>query len=220
MWTHSLDRQHTQLLYRGNTLIRKIEAWSKYQLLYIPGVAKLRQMAEKNHNPMVEVKAHDITLWLPSQIKCAVPVSQQLCQIEYDLRVPQALEALDDLRAQLQVRAHVYKFKERFVRGQGANTRARNALNTINGRVHIAAAEYRAARQALASLAPILGRTTWKTDFPELLPGDIRDISEGLETDTLGTKHTSWIWTLQTMKCTSLDDAGSTQLLDSMFCLL
>lgn len=101
-----------QLLYRGNTLIQKIEAWLKYQLLYIPGTAKLRAMAKKNHDPLAEVKAHNITLWLPSQIRNMVPVSEKLYVIEFDLHLPQAYEALEDLRAQLQIHAHVYKFKE------------------------------------------------------------------------------------------------------------
>lgn len=154
-------------------------------------------MAMKNFDPSAEVRAHEIPLWLPSQINGSVPVTKELHEIEFDLRVAQAHEALDDLRAQLQVRAHVYKFKERFLRGQTANTRARNSLNTIQAKVDAAAAEYRAAYKALNILGKILGKTTWSTDLRELHPDDVRDISEGRKNDSLGTKHISWIWTVQ-----------------------
>lgn len=60
-------------------------------------------MTSKNFDPTVEVKAHNIPLWLPSQINNSVPVSKELYEIEFNLRIPQAMEALDDLRTQLQV---------------------------------------------------------------------------------------------------------------------
>jgi hypothetical protein len=99
-------------------------------------------MATKNSNPTVEVKAHEIPLWLPLQIKNTVPVSKDLYEIKFNLQIPQALEALDNLCTQLQVWAHVYKFKEHFLHGQTANTRTCNSLNTIQARVDAAATEY------------------------------------------------------------------------------
>ena len=97
LWEHSLDRQHTKVLLRGNTLIRKIEAWSHYQVLYMPGVARLRDNALRKFDHSVNIKAHEIPLWLPSQIQSQISVPAMYRRLEFDLRIPQASEALDEL---------------------------------------------------------------------------------------------------------------------------
>ncbi|KAF8166405.1 hypothetical protein BJ912DRAFT_1025886 [Pholiota molesta] len=172
LWEHSLDRQHTKLVLRGSSLIRKIEAWSNYQLLYLPVVARLRDKSLRNLDHSIELKAHELPLWLPSQIRSQIVVPEQYRRLEFDLRIPQACEALDNLRSQLQ-------FKDRFVRGQGANTRARNTLEGIQNKIDSAASEYRAAYEALCHLGPTLCETAWKKDLLPLKNEDIRDLSEG-----------------------------------------
>ncbi|KAF8170968.1 hypothetical protein BJ912DRAFT_860833 [Pholiota molesta] len=194
LWEHALDRQHTKLVLRGSTLLRKIEAWSKYQLLYLPGVSRLRENSLRSLDPSVELKAHELPLWLPSQIRSQIPVPHEYRRLEFDLRIPQAGEALDTLRAQLQVRAHVFKFKDRFVRGQGANTRARNTLEGIQNRINMAANEYRVAYQALCCLGALLGESAWKNVFLPLKNDDIRDLSEGKAKQSEGKREISWIW--------------------------
>lgn len=103
-------------------------------------------------------------------------------------------KALDDLCSQLQVRAHVFKFKDRFVRGQGANTRARNTLEGIQNKIDSAANEYRVAYDALCCLGSMLRETTWKKDFLPLKNEDIRDLSEGKKKQSEGRREVSWIW--------------------------
>ncbi|KAF8170553.1 hypothetical protein BJ912DRAFT_933216 [Pholiota molesta] len=187
LWDHALDRQHTKIILRGNTLIRKIEAWEKYQVLYLPAVARLRDASLRKLDHTAELKAHELSLWLPSQIKNLIAVPEQYRRLEFDLRIPQASEALDDLRAQLQ-------FKDRFVRGQGANTRARNTLDGIQKRINTAANEYRVAYDALSCLGTMLDETEWQNDFLPLKSEDIRDLSEGKAKQSEGKREISWIW--------------------------
>lgn len=200
LWEHSGDRQHTKLVLRGSTLIRKIEAWSNYQVLYMPGVARLKDNALQKFDHSVELKAHEIPLWLPSQIRSQIAVPEHYRRLEFNLRIPQASEALDELRAQLQVRAHLFKVKDRFVRGQAANTRARNVLDGIQKKIDRFVMEYRTAYGALCGLGPLLGETSWKETYLPLQNEDIRDLSEGKANQSEGRREISWIW-----RTTSLD---------------
>jgi hypothetical protein len=92
---------------------------------------------------------------------------------------------------QLQVGAYLFKFKDRFVRGQGANTRARNAISGVQTRIDSAAEEYCNALQLLAS---ILLEFRWKDELLPLLPEDIRDLSEGKHGESEGRRMIPWIW--------------------------
>ncbi|KDR84201.1 hypothetical protein GALMADRAFT_56241, partial [Galerina marginata CBS 339.88] len=123
VWAHARDRQRTKVQLRSNALQRKIDSWCQFQLLYCPGVATLRARATSS-----AITPHLTPLWLPSQIKGQVPVDQSLVDIEWKIRQAQAFEALESIRHFLQVRAYLYKFKDRFVRGQGPNTRANNDI--------------------------------------------------------------------------------------------
>lgn len=201
LWVHALDRQHTKIILRGSTLIRKIEAWSHYQTLYMPAVARLRDNTLRKLDHSVELKAHEIPLWLPSQIRSQIAVPEQYRRLEFDLRIPQASEALDDLRAGLQVRAHIFKVKDRFVRGQAANTRARSTLDGIQAKIDRYVLEYRVAYGALCILGPLLGETSWRESYLPLQNEDIRDLSEGKANQTEGRREISWIW-----RTTSLDN--------------
>jgi hypothetical protein len=117
------------------------------------------------------------------------------------LRHAQAYESLDSLRHYLQFRAYLYKFKDRFVRGQGANTRARNAINSVQAKIDAAAAEYRVAYGALSLLSSLHDVLDfgWKNELLPLKDEDIRDLSEGKaerlgKTQSEGRRTISWIW--------------------------
>lgn len=114
--------------------------------------------------------------------------------MEFDLRIPQASEALDELRAQLQVRAHLFKVKDRFIRGQAANTRARATLDGIQKKIDQHAMEYRTAYGALCCLGPLLCETSWRDTYLLLQNEDIRDLSEGKAGQSEGRREISWIW--------------------------
>ncbi|KAG2055338.1 hypothetical protein BDR06DRAFT_970839 [Suillus hirtellus] len=182
---HPTDLQRTKLQERGNILRRKIEQWSKVQLLYMPVIARLHASdmpTSRTHS--TEEKAHKIKLWLPSKIygDATDPVHQcdaTLSQYEWELRRAQAYDALDDLRRHLRLRAHLYKFKDTHIRGQQANTRASAIIDKVKSNVSIAAARYRRAWSALKRLSPALSRTTWKEEFPKLENDDIHGMSQG-----------------------------------------
>jgi hypothetical protein len=202
---------------RSNALQRKIESWCKFQLLYCPAVATLHAPSP-NDNSTSSIKPHLISLWLHSQINGRVSVDTSLINIEWKLRHAQAYESLDSLRHFLQFRAYLYKFKDRFVRGQGANTRARNAINVVQGKIDAAAAEYRVAYGALLSLSSRVFDFAWKNELLQLKDEDIRDLSEGKEdrrgkTQSEGRRTISWIW--KTVPAEDLEN--DTFLRESMF---
>jgi hypothetical protein len=193
MWQHSQDRQKTKLLLRNNALSRKIVAWTRFQLLYIPTSVILRR--EDTHADLNRKSPlHSYPLWLPSHIKTRVPFDLRLADIEYKLRVAQAREALESLRRNLQMRAYLRKFKNRFSRGQGANTRARNAIEAANERITTNANEYRAAFEAIVSLAMLLGKIGWEQEFKPLAESDVREISEADSGQSEGKRLISWVW--------------------------
>jgi hypothetical protein len=143
-------------------------------------------------------EAYNIPLWLPSQFTqlqaSAQLIDRFLLDVEWKLRIAQAYEALDQLRHHLQIRTHVFKFKDRFVRGQGANTRARDAISTTQTAIDNHRDTYRVARSALAALGNILGHTSWESQLPLLKDSDVRGISDGEDRQSEGRKQLSWIW--------------------------
>lgn len=146
----------------------------------------------QNNEP--ELKPQEIPLWLPSQIKSQVSCDPRLAEIEWKLRFAQAHEALETVRHNLQMRAHLYKFKDRFVRGQAANTRSRTAISNVQTRIDAAADEYRAAHLALTALALPLKKVAWNTHLLPLNNADIRHMSDADDGESEGRRMLSWIW--------------------------
>lgn len=126
-------------------------------------------------------------------------MDRSLVDIEWKLRRAQAHEALESLQHNLQARAYLYKFKDRFVRGQHANTRARNAIASVDAQIREAAEDYRAAYKALVSLCSVTNDLTWQRELLPLADDDIRDLSES-KAERMGKKVSegkrtiSWIW--------------------------
>lgn len=197
LWAHSQDRQHTTVQLRSNALQQKLWAWFKLQQLYMPNVVVLRRKQDGSDGLGGNLqKPHEIPLWLPSQVKAQVTYNVRLAEIKQKLRLGQAFEALSTLQHNLQMRSHLYKFKDRFVRGQGANTRARNAIDLVQARVDACAGEYRAAHTALLALDVQLGKLTDSSRLRTLENSDIRDLADGEAGTSEGRKKTSWIWTM------------------------
>ncbi|RXW12097.1 hypothetical protein EST38_g13758 [Candolleomyces aberdarensis] len=175
LWDHSQDRQITRVKLRSNALTRKLEEWFSRLQLYIPASISLRKRElQRKESP----KPFEVALWLPSQIGKSVPFDRSLADIEYKLRNAQAHEALGVLRRNLQIRATLYDIKDRWLRGQGANTRALNALATVQARIVAARDEYRQAQAALLALADLLGYANVDQEFLPLEDKDIRSMVE------------------------------------------
>jgi hypothetical protein len=191
VWLHSQDRQITRFQIRSNILQRKINAWKEKQRIYILRVMVLQRLWLDKVQPC---PPYEVPLWLPSQIGTKVIFDRRLAEMEWALRVGQAYESLDELRNNLQVRSHLYRVKDRFVRGQTANTRVRNTINVVQARIDASGEGYRAARAALVSLAPLLGKTGWEGQLRPLEDADKREIAEAEGPVSEGKRTLSWIW--------------------------
>ncbi|KAJ2924241.1 hypothetical protein H1R20_g12853, partial [Candolleomyces eurysporus] len=191
LWDHSQDRQITRVKLRTNALTRKLEQWFSFLQLYIPTSIRLRKQEPKEKE---NIKPFEVKLWLPSQIGKQVSFDLSLAEIEYKLRNAQAHEALGVLRRNLQLRATLYDVKDRWLRGQGANTRALNAIATVQARIAGARDEYRQARTALLVLADLMGYTKVDQEFLPLEDQDIRSMTEAEPGQGETRRKLSWIW--------------------------
>jgi hypothetical protein len=149
-----------------------------------------KQEPKKKETP----KPFDVQLWLPSQIGNQIPFDKSFAEIEYKLRNAQAHEVLGVLRRNLQIRATLYDAKDRWVRGQGANTRALSAIATVQARIAAARDEYRQARRALLALSDLLGYTKVDQEFLPLEDKDIRSMTEAEPGQGETRRKLSWIW--------------------------
>ena len=178
------------MLEQLNALRRKIEAWFKIQQAYIPGIERVRDLQSKG---LKDPAAFDLPLLLPSSSP-AVPVNTSLQDIEWRLRHAQAHDALEGIRRHLRLCSHLYRFKDRFIQGQRANTRARSVIQTAQDKVDEHASRYCRARTALTSLGPVLGKSRWERTFQVLGDEDIRQMTEGEAGQSEGKRTLSWIW--------------------------
>lgn len=214
---HSTDKQRADVLEHLNTLRRKLDAWFKVQQTYIPGVENLR---DTKLSAMKDCAAYDLPILLPSAIGLAVHPDPKLQDIEWRLRHAQAHDALNDLRRHLRLCSHLFQYKDRFVRGQRENTRARNVIALAQEKVDADAERYRCARSALVNLSRSLGKSGWESTLRVLEDDDIRLMSKGdprdqpqrrpTDREREGMRMLSWIW--RTTPIASVMDANDPQL--------
>ncbi|KAF8837383.1 hypothetical protein BDN67DRAFT_991793 [Paxillus ammoniavirescens] len=148
----------------------------------------------------------DFALHLPSQICHKVACSPELEEIEWKLQEGQAHNTLNELQQALRSRTYMLKFKHWFLCGQGANTRARNCLKSIDDKINASASKYRATHHALLTLSSLLGKVRWKSTFNMLADDDIRGMSNGL----------SWIWKACSRLDSNTDDEADEGLQDEV----
>jgi len=87
------------------------------------------------------------------------------------------------------------KFKDRFLRGQGANTRARNCLKILDARINAAATRYHVTYRVLIILGPLLGQVGWKDQLRPLADEDICALTDTYDLRPgEGRRRVSWIW--------------------------
>ncbi|KAK7022232.1 CxC2 domain-containing protein [Favolaschia claudopus] len=189
--THASQGQKTTVLERRNKLARKLATWIKTQTEFQPEVARLREAEDRaradaaKSQPTAGVAVERIELWLPSK-QARTPAftpKPSHSRYEFDMREARAHEALEEVRRLLLVRTHLYKFKDQNVFGVGRSTRSKVTIEVYDERIRREADEYRAARQAIASLAPALRETRWSLVLKELRPEDIRAMPRALFSD-------------------------------------
>ncbi|KAJ7145055.1 hypothetical protein C8R43DRAFT_953505 [Mycena crocata] len=186
---HPTAEQQTTMTERANKLRRKLHTWMDAQVSFIPHVALLRAEEDRARTRIVAtqsqpgIQVQHMALWLPSGIKGRVDCDVELYEYEFRLRVAQGYEALDDIRHELLVRTHLYKFKDRYVRGVKANTRCQTKIETVEEKTRRSSARYRAARQALVALGRQLKKKEWEAALRPLLPADVRGMPRALFQD-------------------------------------
>ena len=112
-------------------------------------------------------------LWLPS----ALPSTQRahnchksLVDIEAKLRQAQCHDILDKIRNVQRGRLSFIGFRNRNIRGQNPNTRAKDTLDRLEDKTKSLAIKYRTARKALLEL---LGPGSWENSLRKLKNGDL-----------------------------------------------
>jgi hypothetical protein len=95
----------------------KLDAWIQVQTLYMCAVASLRLRAQHDDSPQHEMP-EDFVLLLPSQLDTTTPCNPSLCQVEWQLRYAQVDDALNDIRQNVCLHAHLNTFKTLHIRGQ------------------------------------------------------------------------------------------------------
>lgn len=126
-----------------------------------------------------ERDAEAVRLFMPSDIldqgkresACAVG----LPDVEADLRVGEAREALHALRRGLRTRTMTNRFRLRHCTGQRMLTRGQGILRQINLKIHKAKLRYRYARNALVRLR---GHGMWEKELKVLEDSDVRALNE------------------------------------------
>ncbi|KAG1884765.1 hypothetical protein F4604DRAFT_1878697 [Suillus subluteus] len=161
---HATDNQEGKMVQQSNTLRRRIDTWMKMQELYMPSLSALR-VSESSVSGSVTAAPEAIKLWLPSQISRNAPCNSRLQAIEWKLQYAQGHDALRSLRSNLRAQTAILKYKDRNLRGQGANTRARNTLKAVEARIEAAASTYEYAHKALVVLSPRVNQTGWHSSL-------------------------------------------------------
>ncbi len=203
---HATDIQRAKLQERQNVLRRRVDAWTGIQQLYMPGVSthRLRLLSQVADCYL----PYNIPLLLPSTAASMIPCAPSLLFQEWRLRCAQAFDSLSDLRGHIEMRTHLYKFKNRFARGQRANTRAQTIIKQVDAKVDADAERYRAAYTAVESLRPRVGSLEWQDHLRPLRQADIRHVTEGEEGESEGRRSISWIWRATAAPLASGDALG------------
>ncbi|KAI0691764.1 hypothetical protein BC835DRAFT_1256150, partial [Cytidiella melzeri] len=172
------------------------------QAAYMPIVPQL--LARRTRGAGVDELPEEESLFFPSdltvdELRSCTP---GIADIEERLRDGQLHDALDKLRLHLHIKTRLITFKDRNVRNQVANTRARSKINANEVKVRVFAAKYRRARNAKLRLS---GPGEWEKTWRPLMDNDIRTLRGDLTEMSLrlsgmtageseGRKRTSWIW--------------------------
>lgn len=226
--TSQTTRQSTDMVSKRTALRRKIIALRQVQAIYTPAVpARVAAHAQLSSptsdtpsaprptsvaadDTRVPDRPEDEPLFFPSQLPDdqLITATPGIKTIEERLRDAQLYDSLDRLRVQLHVKARLVTFKNRQVRHQGPNTRARKLIDTNEDKIKIISEKYRAARAAKYALT---NGGAWEAVWCPLQPTDIRTMlaeddpvnvrnageqNGGAEPSVLseGRRKPSWIW--------------------------
>jgi hypothetical protein len=212
---HATDHAQEQLQRRINTLRSKINAWYSVQQLYMPAASTARaRMEQRAPEGAALPQPYAMPLLLPSALHVDAPCDARLQEYEYQLRIAQANDALDEIRDCLRLRSHLFYFKDHFVRGIRYNTKSRDVINKLEARITATATRYTTARHALLELTKRQRKSFAALNkFKVLAKEDIRGMAAKALGDSEGNRTLSWIWTVHGIAAKS----GSVELHDCEF---
>jgi hypothetical protein len=189
--SHGRTEDQTESLQKMRIKLRRdLIDWRKRQYNYCPSL-KDRIDAVDPTSPELE------NLFLPSTFERSSDRETLgltgLAELEYELRLGQAHDALDDVRTKIKIFNANLDYKKRNIFGQRANTRAQQYLKTLSVDKVNAADKYRRARRALLhlglpendqSLRPLQDHELWGKDTGHLAQlGDTK-------------REEPWFWTV------------------------
>ncbi|KAK6978078.1 hypothetical protein R3P38DRAFT_2580509, partial [Favolaschia claudopus] len=179
---HPTVTQRRLMLERCSKLRRKVLSWMETQTQFMPSVTVVRaEAAAKRQSPVQPAAGElvqDIPLLMPSALAPNGACPQELQEFEFRLREGQAHEALYDIRHQLLIRTHEYKWKDEQNHNVRDGTRSHTKLKLIEDRLTRASTAYRVAWGALKVLGSRLGKRGWEGTLQALEDGDIRGMPE------------------------------------------
>ena len=144
----------------------------------MPAATVLAGEREASQREMVEAQRDSVEpehqqLWLPSALPCAQRThncNKTLVDIEVKLREAQCYDILEKIRNVQRGRLSFIGFRNRNIRGQNPNTRAKETLDRLEDKTKALAIKYRSARKALMEL---LGPGDWERSLRRLRNGDL-----------------------------------------------
>ncbi|KAG1785033.1 uncharacterized protein HD556DRAFT_1435285 [Suillus plorans] len=191
---HPTDKQREAIIHRTSALQRHINSWTRYQQLYMPIISTLRSSADMSASaPQAALRPQDFPLYLPSALNY-LNCDQCLMEYEWELRWAQAHDALNELRSHLRLCSHMYKFKDKHLRGQAASTHAQNLIASVEAKKDAAVDKYKCAHQALESLSSWVDKMGWEERLRPLRHEDAQPMGDFAAGRSQGTGTISWIW--------------------------
>ncbi|KAK7029968.1 CxC2 domain-containing protein [Favolaschia claudopus] len=179
---HPTVTQKRLMLERCSKLRRKVLSWMETQTQFMPSVAVVRAEASAKRQSPIQPAAgelvQDIPLLMPSTLAPDVACPRELQEFEFRLREGQAHEALYEMRHQLLIRTHEYKWKDEQNHNVRDGTRSHTKLKLIEDRLTRASTTYRVAWGALKVLGSRLGKQGWEGTLQVLEDGDVRGMPE------------------------------------------
>ena len=164
----------------------------------------------------------NVELWLPSALPSASRNTQcinGLPQLEFRLRVAQAMNSLHDIRLSRRLlRILITKSQTHITNTQRPGTRTRSVFDRAKTKLACAVSTYRVSRKAIVDLAPNEEFGPWKDTLLELKESDIRGPGQE-ESGSSGSRPVqSWIWTTAIQARTPTKDSDLNVVLRAEWC--
>ncbi|KAJ7028998.1 hypothetical protein C8F04DRAFT_963379 [Mycena alexandri] len=201
------ETQTVGFMKRRVALTKRIRAFRTLQRTYMPKVRRFLNATQRAlWDSEGDRDAEAIRLFMPSELAdrtkrdkaCAVG----LAEVETELRIGEAREALEALRQGLRTRTMTNRYRLRHCTGQRLLTRGQGVLRQINVKIHKAKLRYRYVRHALTRLKD---HGAWERELRILEESDGGIAALGAVALGESRRTLSWIW--YTAKATDPDEA-------------